>query len=268
MVGQKSDDSGNNRGRSGQVRVFRWNKDKGTFRQVGDPVLGDSAGDSFGRQVAINSDGKIFAAGSRYADGVAGRDVGAALAFENIGGGDWINLNANIEGETSDDQFFNVAMNADGNRIAVGGGSGVSVKLNILCRFRFQHPQIISPCRHVSELHRQANGDTSKSMIERGIAGPRSEELFEVKFREKISAQTCRCRPMEIASLLDLPLVTIRTFLGLFVTTSSSPLEHITTLTLLSESPRLPTAWPMRIATSGPVPLIPRSHHQPSFSPF
>ena len=29
-----------------------------------------------------------------------------------------------------------------------------------------------------------------------------------------------------------------------------------------------PTAWPMRIATSGPVPLIPRSHRQPSFSPF
>ena len=130
MVGQKSDDSGNNRGRSGQVRVFRWNKDKGTFRQVGDPVLGDSAGDSFGRQVAINSDGKIFAAGSRYADGVAGRDVGAAQAFENIGGGDWINLNANIEGEKSDDQFFNVAMNAAGNRIAVGGGSGVSVNFS------------------------------------------------------------------------------------------------------------------------------------------
>ena len=136
LVGQKSDDSGNNRGRSGQVRVFRWNKDKGTFRQIGEPVLGDSAGDSFGRQVAINADGKIFAAGSRYADGVGGRDVGAAQTFENIGGGDWINLNANIEGENADDQFFNVAMNAAGNRIAVGGGSGVSSCVRwTLCKF-------------------------------------------------------------------------------------------------------------------------------------
>jgi len=124
VVGQKSDDSGDNSGRSGQVRVFRWNADKTVWRQVGDAILGENPGDSFGRQVAINSNGNIFAAGARYYDGSGGKDSGAAYVFENVGGGEWADLDANIVGDGPGDQFMNVAMNAAGTRVAVGGGSG------------------------------------------------------------------------------------------------------------------------------------------------
>lgn len=108
------------------MRVFRWNADKVSWRQVGDAILGENPGDGFGRQVAINSNGKIFASGARYYDGRNGKDSGEVKAFENIGGGEWDDLGADIEGDGPNDQFFNVAMNAAGTRVAVGGGSGVS----------------------------------------------------------------------------------------------------------------------------------------------
>lgn len=123
VVGQKSDDAGDDSGRPGQVRVFRYNSNQGRFVQKGDPIVGQNPGDSFGRQVAMSADGTIFAAGAKY---YGRQNAGAADVFEDFGNGSWSQLGGTVTGDSSNDEFGNVAINAAGNRMAVGGGAGSS----------------------------------------------------------------------------------------------------------------------------------------------
>mmetsp|Transcript_31447 Transcript_31447/g.63929 ORF Transcript_31447/g.63929 Transcript_31447/m.63929 type:complete len:523 (-) Transcript_31447:39-1607(-) len=131
-VGQKSDDNGEDTGRSGQVRVFQFSSsdpdDKnGNFEPFGDPIEGDNEGDDFGRAVAISASGSIVAAGARYHNGNGKSDSGQVKVFSLYGGDAWLQTpyaGSDIVGEGKGDEMMNVALTAQGHRIAAGGGSG------------------------------------------------------------------------------------------------------------------------------------------------
>ena len=69
--------------------------------------------------VALNSDGTILAAGG-YGNDDSGDLAGNAKVFK-WDGSSWNQLGSNINGESAKDHFgFKVALNHDGNRLAVG----------------------------------------------------------------------------------------------------------------------------------------------------
>ena len=123
--GQKSEDAGDNEGRSGQVRVFRYNESDEKYQLRGDPLLGREPGDDFGRAVALSASGNVLGVGSRFADGPGGKDTGGigAFSFEN---GKWRpnpNDGSIILGDSRNDEIMNVALDYSGSRIVGGGGS-------------------------------------------------------------------------------------------------------------------------------------------------
>ena len=124
-VGQKSEDAGDNEGRSGQVRVFRYSRNEEKYQSLGNPILGRDPGDDFGRAVALSASGAVLGVGSRFTDGPSGKDTGSvgAFSFENR---EW-RLNpidgSIIVGESKNDQMMNVALDYSGSRIVAGGGS-------------------------------------------------------------------------------------------------------------------------------------------------
>ena len=121
VVGEKSDDAGDNSGRPGQAQIYRWNRSNAKWRLVGNPIRGQNPGDSFGRDVAISSDGLTIVSGARF---YGNKDKGGAFGFNYLGGGAWISQGG-IVGDSAGDELFIVAMNAAGDRIAVGSGSGL-----------------------------------------------------------------------------------------------------------------------------------------------
>ena len=124
-VGQKSEDSGDNEGRSGQVRVFEYNRNDEQYQLLGDPLLGRAPGDDFGRAVALSASGMDLGVGSRFADGSSGKDNGSVGAFSFENGGWRANPDDGsiIVGESRNDQMMNVALDYSGSRIVAGGGS-------------------------------------------------------------------------------------------------------------------------------------------------
>ena len=129
VAGQKSDDNNSVSGRSGQIRVFQYSGSNvnanGSFEQFGQAILGDNAGDDFGRTVAISATGTIVAAGARYHDGAGRVDSGQVKARSYFGGGLWFEIKGSeIIGDNANDQLMNLAMNANGDRIAAGAGQG------------------------------------------------------------------------------------------------------------------------------------------------
>jgi len=53
---------------SGHVRVLRWSDRNNRWDQVGDEIVGQSAGDWFGKSVSLSSDGKTLAVGAEHND--------------------------------------------------------------------------------------------------------------------------------------------------------------------------------------------------------
>ena len=126
--GQKSEDAGDNQGRPGQVRVFRYKRNDGYHELLGSPLLGQAPGDDFGRAVALSASGDVLGVGSRFADGPGGKDTGsvAFLPFAT-----WFRTpdpddGSVLFGESRNDEIMNVALDYTGSRLVAGGGSANS----------------------------------------------------------------------------------------------------------------------------------------------
>ena len=103
---------------AGHVRVF--DLVGSTWTQVGADIDGEAAGDSFGQDVALSSDGTRLAVGSYLNDGT-GTDAGHVRVFDLVGS-TWTQVGADIDGEAAGDYFGgSVALSSDGTRLAVGG---------------------------------------------------------------------------------------------------------------------------------------------------
>jgi Flp pilus assembly pilin Flp len=103
---------------SGHVRVYE--NIGGTWTQIGDDIDGEAAGDNFGIDVSLSSDGSIVAVGAQLNDG-NGTNSGHLRVFENIGG-TWAQIGQDIDGEAAGDQFgLRSSINDDGSIVAAGG---------------------------------------------------------------------------------------------------------------------------------------------------
>lgn len=97
----------------GHVRIFHFD---GAWIQVGEDIDGESGNDAFGGSVSLSSDGSIVAIGA-WMNGAAN---GHARIYQNVNG-TWIQLGADIDGETSGDHFgWAVSLSSDGNTVAIG----------------------------------------------------------------------------------------------------------------------------------------------------
>ena len=121
-----NDENGEN---SGYVRIFR--NINNIWTQIGNNIVGESAGDLSGFSISLNSDGSIVAIGASRNDGNGGNS-GHARIFKNINSV-WTQIGEDINGEESKDQSGSVvSLNSDGSVIAIsairndgnGGNSG------------------------------------------------------------------------------------------------------------------------------------------------
>ena len=85
---------------SGQARVFTLTD--GVWVQVGADIDGETAGDRSGWSVAMNAAGDTVIIGAPYNDG-NGDNSGHARVF-TLTDGVWVQVGADIDGETADDQ--------------------------------------------------------------------------------------------------------------------------------------------------------------------
>ena len=111
---------------SGHVRVFE--NQSGNWMQIGNDIDGESAFNSFGISISLNSNGTILAVGASRNDG-NGIDSGHVRVFQNQNG-NWVQIGNDIDGEAADDFFGRtVDLNSDGTILAAGApfndGNGV-----------------------------------------------------------------------------------------------------------------------------------------------
>jgi hypothetical protein len=111
-------------------RVVLYQKDGSTYISMGS-IQGESSVDEFGTSVSLSADGNRVAIGAPKNDGVNGANSGHVRVFEYIGGTNWIQVGADIDGENSGDRSgTSVSISADGTRVAIGApqndGSGAN----------------------------------------------------------------------------------------------------------------------------------------------
>ena len=102
---------------AGHARVFTLTD--GVWVQVGADIDGEAAGDRSGWSVAMNAVGDTVIIGARSNDG-NGDSSGHARVF-TLTDGVWVQVGADIDGETADDESgWSVAMNAAGDTVIIG----------------------------------------------------------------------------------------------------------------------------------------------------
>ena len=106
---------------SGHVRTFVYDSSSQAWKQLGQTLQGETAGDQFGTSVAISSNGYILAAGAPINKG-NGFESGRVRVFAfNNSIQRWEQLGQNIDGKAIGDRVgFSVALSANGMILAAG----------------------------------------------------------------------------------------------------------------------------------------------------
>ncbi|UJH66977.1 BspA family leucine-rich repeat surface protein [Allomuricauda sp. SCSIO 65647] len=124
--------AGGGTNRQGQTAVFEFKN--GQWAQLGSTLSGTGDGDTFGRDVSLNTNGTRLAVGA-YQVETSGfgrpREDGYVQVFELING-DWELLgNTIVSNEDADDDFFGVSvhLNDIGDRLVVGANAGDYAKV-------------------------------------------------------------------------------------------------------------------------------------------
>eukprot|EP00579_Thalassiosira_antarctica_P005588 CAMPEP_0201901960 /NCGR_PEP_ID=MMETSP0902-20130614/54708_1 /ASSEMBLY_ACC=CAM_ASM_000551 /TAXON_ID=420261 /ORGANISM="Thalassiosira antarctica, Strain CCMP982" /LENGTH=885 /DNA_ID=CAMNT_0048435945 /DNA_START=53 /DNA_END=2708 /DNA_ORIENTATION=- len=120
-----------NGGDAGHVRVYHMEGTGLSWKQLGQDIDGEAAGDQSGGSVSLSSDGKTLAIGAPYNDG-NGDDAGHVRVYHMAGtGSSWKQLGQDIDGEAAGDRSgASVSLSADGKTVAIGAngndGNGAS----------------------------------------------------------------------------------------------------------------------------------------------
>jgi len=106
-----------NNSNTGHVRIYT-NKN-GTWSQIGQTLVGEAAGNEFGKSISLSSDGSIVAIGAISNNGNI-FNAGHVGVYQNISG-TWTQIGANIHGEAEFDLFgSSVSLSSDGSILAIG----------------------------------------------------------------------------------------------------------------------------------------------------
>ena len=101
----------------GSVRVYEWRGR--AWSQLGEDIVGESAGDRSGWSVSLSADGSRVAIGAPKND-ENGSDAGHVRVY-GLFEGTWIKLGQDIDGESAEDwSGWSVSLSEDGNRVAIG----------------------------------------------------------------------------------------------------------------------------------------------------
>ncbi len=123
-VGATQVNDGNYTG-PGYVKVFRFSS--GQYVQLGNDIVGEATGDTFGGQIAMNGDGTKIVVGAIFNDANTGNQFASVghVRVYSFDGANWNLLGAEIDGDNANDNFGNsVDINKNGDRIVVSA-SGV-----------------------------------------------------------------------------------------------------------------------------------------------
>jgi FG-GAP repeat len=111
-----------NNNNAGHVRVFQWNDNKKSWKQMGTDIDATSNFTEFGYSLTISADGLQIAIGSRKNDEKA-VDAGEVVAYAFISDA-WIQIGQDLQGEFGGDNFGrSVSLSSDGKRLAVGASN-------------------------------------------------------------------------------------------------------------------------------------------------
>jgi len=118
---------GNGQG-SGHVRVYHMEEDdKGaSWKQLGQDIVGEAAGDQSGYSVSLSADGKVLAIGAIYNDGNGNSSGHVRVYHIDVEGTapSWKQLGQDINGKAAGDQSGrSVSLSADGKTLAIGAPS-------------------------------------------------------------------------------------------------------------------------------------------------
>jgi autotransporter-associated beta strand protein len=105
-------------GNEGLAQVYSW--DGTSWQRVGANLWGGQAGDELGWSVALSGDGRVLAAGARYAGKLAGPTYKGQVRLFRLEGGDWV-PNGILDGELGHDELgTSVSLSRDGGTLAAG----------------------------------------------------------------------------------------------------------------------------------------------------
>ena len=98
----------------GAVYLYEWNGS--SWDQMGDDIIGDSAGESLGKSVALSSDGSIVAIGSPHYS----PNTGSVILYR-WSGSSWNQIGNRINGTIEGGLFGDsISLNSDGTIVAIG----------------------------------------------------------------------------------------------------------------------------------------------------
>ena len=112
------------RARGAELLVAPLTAAQTNWTQLGADLIGEAAGDGFGRSVSLSADGNHFAVGASGNDGAASNSGHVRVYVKSADGASWVQIGDDIDGEAAGDQSgTSVSISADGNRVAVGARS-------------------------------------------------------------------------------------------------------------------------------------------------
>lgn len=121
---------------SGIVRIFSVDPvDNTIWNQKGLTIEGVVAGDQFGFNLSLNSDGSILAVGANGVDSGGLSNVGQVAVFEyNSITSVWDQKGSTIIGDSANDRLSTVDLSSDGNKLIVGSPTNSSGSTNNMAK--------------------------------------------------------------------------------------------------------------------------------------
>ena len=106
---------------AGHVRVYQIDDSSSSWKQLGQDIDGESAGDQSGRSLSLSDDGKTLAIGAN-GNSDNGKYSGHVRIYHmDETGSSWKQIGQDIDGEAAyDNSGYSVSLSADGRTVAIG----------------------------------------------------------------------------------------------------------------------------------------------------
>ncbi len=104
--------------KTGRVEIYEYIN--GNWTQIGSDIMGENAGDWFGDNISLSSDGTTVAIGtSRNSESQSNIGTGQVQVYRNISGV-WTQIGEDINGLENDRIGESITLSSDGNKVAFG----------------------------------------------------------------------------------------------------------------------------------------------------